>query len=186
MGGGGGVPLPAVSSGRIRAVLVSGSGGDNLLAAVKAGAAWDVTAGEVRGGGVVTAVSAAGGEVSFAGEGSRDAISVDDIGVASTGFDLAGSGLGGSAIGIEIVGAPAGCVHWGGGGGIVAGVLSDSAVVVSGAIFAPVLDGAVTGRGTRATSIESDLGVVTTRVSGRGRNKLIRFGVPRGGVRDGA
>jgi hypothetical protein len=194
MGGSGGVPLPAVSSGRIRAVSVSGSGGDNLLAAVKAGAAWDVTAGEVRGVGVVTAVSAggvsavfgAGGEVSFAGEGSRDAISVDDIGVASTGSELAGSGLAGSAIGIEIVGAPAGCVHWGGGGGIVAGVLSDSADVVSGAIFAPVLDGAVTGRGTRATSIESDLGVVTTRVSGRGRNKLIRFGVPRGGVRDGA
>jgi len=184
-----------VSSGRVRAVSASGGGGDNLLAAVKADAAWDVTvAGAGSDGGVVAAVSAggvsatfgAGGEAWSADEASRDAIFVDDIGVASTGFELAGSELAGSAIGIETVGAPARCVHSGGGGGIVAGVPSDSVGVVRGAIIAPVLDGAVTGRGTRATSIVSDLGVVTTRVSGRGRNKVIRFRAPGGGVRDGA
>jgi hypothetical protein len=194
MGGSGGGPLLAVPSGEVRAVSVSGNGGDNLLAAVKAGAGWVATVAGARcSGGVLASVSAGGvsstpgtgGEVSLAGEGSRDAISVDDIGVASVGFELAGSGLDGSAIGIEIVGAPAGCVHWGGGGGIVAGVSSDSVGAVIGAIIAPLLDGAVTGRGTRATSIACDLGVVTTRVSGRGRNKVIRFRVPRGGVRDG-
>jgi len=192
MGGSGGVLLPAVSSGSVRAVSVSGSDDDNLLAAVKAGADWVATvAGAESDGGVVAAVSAGGvsaifvvgGGVPSAGEVSRDAISVDDIGVASAGFELAGSGLAGSGIGIETVGAPAGCVHSGGGGGIVAGVRSDSVGDVSGSTIAPVLDGAVTGRGTRATSIDSDLGNVTTRVSGRGRNKLIRFRVPRGGVR---
>jgi len=195
MGGSGGVPLPAVSSGRARAVSVSGTDGDNLFAAVKAGADWVATvAGAESDGGVFAAVSAGGVSAIFGvgdgvaseGEASRDAISVDDIGVASNGFKLAGSGLAGSGIGIETVGAPASCVHWAGGGGIVAGVPGDSVGVVSGAIVALVLDGAVTGRGTRATSIDSDLGNVTTRVSGRGRNKLIRFRVPRGGVRYGA
>jgi hypothetical protein len=187
-GGGGGL-LPAGSSGRARAVAVSGSGGGKLSAA---GSAWAVSiAGSGSGGGATSAVSVggvwatsgAGGGVSSAGEGSREAVSVDAIGVASTGSEPGDSELAGSAIGAETVGAPAGCVHSGSGGGIVAGVSNG---VVTGSTSAPALEGAVTGRGARATSIASVLGVVTIRISGRGGLKVIRLRGSVGGVRDGA
>jgi hypothetical protein len=117
-------------------------------------------------GGVSATVGADGG-LALAELGSRAAVAVDDIEVVSSGFERAGcevdvSGTAGSAIGVETLGAPAGCVHWGSGGGSAAGVPGGSVGVDIGATSAPVLDGAVTGRGTRATSIVSDLGVVTT------------------------